>query len=439
MLNVIVARVAIPTYYQAALTAALRSPARHQAHGHLQSRTARLYHGANGEHHQQLPAGMRVVDLRSDTVTRPTAAMRRAMAEAEVGDDVMGDDPTVQALERKVADMLGFESALYVPSGTMANLISIMCHCTARDSEIIVGDKCHIHLYEQGGCATVAGVHPRVMPNRPDGTIDPDLLRAKVRSEDVHYPVTKLICLENTHNYCGGKVLPLDYLDQVVALAKEVGVPLHMDGARLPNAAAALGVPMSRILRGFASSTLCLSKSLSAPVGSLIVGSAQFIKQARRTRKVLGGGMRQVGVLAAAGLLAVDVMCDRLVDDHQRARRLAEAINSCGKPGASVDLENLHSNILLLDLDPNVMLPDQFCQRMQEAPPEEIQALGEPVAVHMFPMSSSNVRMVLHADVSDADVTKVAQKLVFVIRGLSGSRQTPTGTRLQRGVSVIVE
>ncbi|XP_037093825.1 probable low-specificity L-threonine aldolase 2 [Pollicipes pollicipes] len=212
-----------------------------------------------------------------------------------------------------------------------------------------------------------AGVHPRVMPNRPDGTIDPDLLRAKVRSEDVHYPVTKLICLENTHNYCGGKVLPLDYLDQVVALAKEVGVPsCHMDGARLPNAAAALG------------------ETTGAP-----------------NPEGAGRGMRQVGVLAAAGLLAVDVMCDRLVDDHQRARRLAEglsvknytfsmlldikAINSCGKPGASVDLENLHSNILLLDLDPNVMLPDQFCQRMQEAPPEEIQALGEPVAVHMFP------------------------------------------------------
>ncbi|XP_037093729.1 probable low-specificity L-threonine aldolase 2 [Pollicipes pollicipes] len=315
-----------------------------------------------------------------------------------------------------------------------------MCHCTARDSEMIVGDKTHIHLYEQGGCATVAGVHARVAPNKPDGTIDLDLLRAMVRSENVHYPVTKLICLENTHNCCGGKALPLDYLDQAAELSRELGVPLHMDGARLPNAAVALGVPMSRILRGFASSTLCLSKALSAPAGALIVGSAQFIKQARRTRKVLGGDMHQVGVLAAAGLVGVEVMCDRLVDDHRRARTLAQAINSCGQPGASVDLENLHSNIVLLELDPAVILPRQFCQRMREVPPEELQALGEQVVVRMSPLSASNVRMVLHADVSDADVTIVAQKLVLVIRGLGDGRQTPESvTPLQQTARVIAE
>jgi len=287
------------------------------------------------------------------------------------------------------------------------------------------------------------------VPNQADGTIALDVLKAKIRSEDVHYPVTKLICLENTHNYCGGKVLPLSYLDQMAALSQETGIPLHMDGARLANAAAALGVPMSRLLRGFASSTLCLSKSLSAPIGSLLAGTVPFIHQARRTRKVLGGGMRQVGVIAAAGLVAVRSMIQRLPEDHKRARTLATAINDCNNPAATVDLENLHSNIMLVDLDPKVVLPDQFCARMAATPEAEVSILGEPVSALMFPMSASNVRMVLHVDVSQEDVDLVAKKLTYVIGRLGQETAEAAGgevvgngdTRkpLKRDHSVIVE
>eukprot|EP00117_Sycon_ciliatum_P040819 scpid95384/ scgid29937/ L-allo-threonine aldolase; L-allo-threonine acetaldehyde-lyase len=235
------------------------------------------------------PMSARRVDLRSDTVTEPTEDMRQAMLSAPVGDDVYGDDPSVDKLQKTAAKMFGMEKALFVPSGTMGNLISLMVHGWQRGSEVLLGDRCHILEYEQGGIAQVAGIHPRAVKTLADGRLDLDDLRSKVRADDVHYPVTSAICLENTHNLCGGRVLKPDFIAETSKVAKSLGVPLHVDGARIFNAAAALHVPVSELLVGVDSVSVCLSKGLAAPVGSVIAGSEEFIRKAIRVRKLLGG------------------------------------------------------------------------------------------------------------------------------------------------------
>ncbi|MEZ4683833.1 MAG: low-specificity L-threonine aldolase [Caldilineaceae bacterium] len=245
-----------------------------------------------------------ILDLRSDTVTKPTAAMRQAMAEAEVGDDVYGEDPTINRLEAMTAEMLGKEAALYVASGTMGNLTAVLAHCN-RGDEIILGDRCHIFRSEQGGAAALGGVHPMAIRNQADGTLDLAEVEANIRGDNEHYPVTKLICVENTHNFCGGRVLSLDYMDAIGDLAHQHGLKLHVDGARLWNAAVALGVAPARLLKHADTASVCLSKGLAAPVGSLVAGDKAFIARARRMRKVAGGGMRQAGILAAAGIVAI--------------------------------------------------------------------------------------------------------------------------------------
>lgn len=266
-----------------------------------------------------------VIDLRSDTVSKPSDAMRHAMAGAEVGDDVFGDDPTVRALEERAAALLGKEAALFVPSGTMGNLLAVMTHTRPGD-EILLGDQSHIFQYELGGAARIANVLTRPLANHEDGAMDPAAVAAAIRQENLHSPGTTLLCLENTHNRCGGAALPVSVMDELTAVARQRKVAVHLDGARVFNAAAALGVPAARIALGCDSVSFCLSKGLGCPVGSVLCSSREFIERARRNRKLLGGGMRQVGILAAAGLYALDHNTTRLSEDHANARALADGL-----------------------------------------------------------------------------------------------------------------
>jgi threonine aldolase len=290
---------------------------------------------------------MRIVDMRSDTITQPTSSMRQAMFEAEVGDDVFGEDPTVNRLEEMVAKRLGKEAALFVASGTMANLVSQLTHC-GRGDEIILGDQSHMFFYEQGGSAALGGIHPHSLPNKPDGTIGLTDIEAAIRPEDVHFPKTKLIVLENTHNRCNGRPLNADYMHSVAELARRYGLKLHVDGARLFNAATALRVTAEDLVAEANSLSICLSKGLAAPVGSVVCGTKNFIAHARRNRKVVGGGIRQAGVLAAAGIVAITEMVDRLADDHKNAGELAEGLANI--PGLSIDPEMVSTNIVYFDV-----------------------------------------------------------------------------------------
>ena len=268
-----------------------------------------------------------MIDLRSDTVTLPTPAMWQAMADAELGDDVYGEDPTINRLQVMAAERLGKQAAIFVPSGTMGNLAAILAHC-GRGDEIILGDKSHIFLNEQGGTAALGGIVPHIIPNQPDGTLKPDDIYAAIRGDNVHYPISKLVCLENTHNTCNGSPLSGGYVSQIAAIAHENNLKLHIDGARIFNAAAALDVTADQLVKDADSVTFCLSKGLCAPVGSLICGDAQYILRVHRARKVLGGGMRQAGVLAAAGIVALEQMTERLKEDHRRAKQLQRAFEA---------------------------------------------------------------------------------------------------------------
>ncbi|HUY78070.1 MAG TPA: low-specificity L-threonine aldolase [Ktedonobacterales bacterium] len=287
--------------------------------------------------------GEGVIDLRSDTVTQPTPAMRTAMARAEVGDDVYGEDPTVNRLEELAAERVGKEAALYVPSGAMGNAIAVLTHCR-RGDEIIVGDRSHIFLYEVGGAARLNGSPSRAIPNLPDGTLDRARLAAAFLGDDIHEARTGLLCVENTQNMCGGRALPPETLRELAAPARQRGLPVHMDGARLFNAAVALGLPASALAAEADSVMFCLSKGLSAPVGSLLAGSRAFIAEARRARKLLGGGMRQAGIIAAAGIVALTEMVDRLADDHANARHFAYGLAET--PGIVVEPETVDTNII---------------------------------------------------------------------------------------------
>jgi len=307
---------------------------------------------------------MKIVDLRSDTVTQPTAAMRVAMAKAEVGDDVMGEDPTINALQKAAAERMGKEAGLFVPSGTMGNLAAVLTHC-GRGDEIILGNLSHTFIFEGGGVAALGGVMPHTLPNLADGRIDLDAMQDAIRPDDVHQPVTRLIVLENTHNRCGGTILKPEYMRQVGELAKKAGLKLHIDGARIFNAAVALGLPAKILVEQADSVTFCLSKALCAPVGSVLCGTTEFIHRALRIRKQLGGGMRQAGILAAAGLVALDEMVERLGDDHRRARTLANGL--AGIPGLSLDNSVPETNMVFVSLKDDVPLSSvQVAARLTE-------------------------------------------------------------------------
>jgi threonine aldolase len=298
----------------------------------------------------------RIIDLRSDTITRPTDAMRQAMANAQVGDDVLGDDPTVRKLEALAAEKMNKEAALFVASGTMGNLVCQMVHCR-RGDEMILGSESHVFYYEQGGSAAIGSIHPRTVPNRPDGTMALEDIQAAIRPDNIHFPVSRLIVIENTHNRCKGTPIGLDYMDTVKDLADCHGMKIHVDGARIFNAAQALNCPAADLVRHADSVTFCLSKGLAAPVGSVVCGDREFIRQARRVRKVLGGGMRQVGVIAAAGIVALTDMVARLADDHANAARLAQGLAHI--PGIAIDPVLVKTNIVHFDIDhPGLMAAD---------------------------------------------------------------------------------
>jgi threonine aldolase len=332
---------------------------------------------------------MGIIELRSDTFTKPTPAMRQAMANAEVGDDVWGEDPTVQCLEAKAAERLGKEAGLFVASGTQGNLVSLLTHC-GRGDEAIMGDQAHTFRYEQGGCAALGGIMPHLVRNQADGTMKLEELEAAIRPDDDHAPRTKLICIENTQNRCGGVPLTVEYTNRVAELAHTHGLRLHIDGARLFNASVALGLEAKDLVAKADSVTFCLSKGLAAPVGSVICGTKEFIQQARRNRKVLGGGMRQVGVLAAAGLVAIDEMVDRLEDDHANARALAAGLADL--PGIEVEPISLRTNMVFFKILRPDMDAEVFCGRMNE------------FGVRMADMDPRRVRAVTNYHVTSEDI-----------------------------------
>ncbi|XP_062124141.1 LOW QUALITY PROTEIN: uncharacterized protein LOC133837409 [Drosophila sulfurigaster albostrigata] len=368
-----------------------------------------------------------VVDLRSDTVSQPTAEMRARMAEAVVGDDVYGEDPTVTELETRTAAIFGKEAGLFVPSGTMGNLLAVMVHCHRRGAEAIVGDLSHIFLYEQGGASHLAGVQLATIRNQPDGTFSLQELRHKIRNyKDCHEPITSLVVVENTHNICGGKVIPLAYLDELAALVREPGVgttriALHMDGARVFNAAAALGVSVERITRDFDSVSVCLSKGLSAPVGSVLVGSKDFIAEAHRLRKALGGGMRQAGILAAAGLVALEQVVPLLGKDHEHTKLIAEGVDKLRSPNIVVDMATVQTNILLLQIKQPKLAADEFAKHLAVIEPEEIAAgvtdkQGAGIVLKASARDWEFMRLVLYHQVDDEQVELAIKKLTYVIK-----------------------
>ncbi|XP_076047701.1 uncharacterized protein LOC143029137 [Oratosquilla oratoria] len=368
-----------------------------------------------------IPKGALVVDMRSDTVTRPSVGMKKAMMEAILGDDVYREDPTIAEFEQKVAAYTGKEAALFVPSGTMGNLISILVHCGQRGSEVLLGDQAHIFLYEQAGIAQMGGVQAHIVANRPDGTFDIDEVISKIRYEDIHCPVTELICVENTHNVCGGKVVPVEWIDELGRVAKEFELPLHMDGARVLNAAVSCGHTAERILQSCDTASICLSKGLGTPIGSVIVGSDEFIRQAMRTRKALGGGMRQAGILAAAGIYALENMVSRLADDHAHAQMLATSILDVGSKNVWACPKDVHTNIVLVELKPSVISPDVFCRRLSLVSDEERRVVGEDVVIKVMPWSAQSVRFVTHYDVTREHVEAAIAKIKFVISEIEDS------------------
>ncbi|HOB86480.1 MAG TPA: low-specificity L-threonine aldolase [Bacillota bacterium] len=332
-----------------------------------------------------------MIDLRSDTVTKPTEAMRRAMAEAEVGDDVYGEDPTVNRLEELAAEMLGKEAGLLVTSGTQGNQVALLTHCRPG-TEVILERESHIFCYEAGAAAALAGVQLCALPGRR-GTLSGDQVAAAVREDDIHAPPTALVCLENTHNRAGGAVIPLAAMEEVYQVAAGRGIPVHLDGARLFNAAVASKIPAREYAARADTVQICLSKGLGAPVGSVLVGPAPWIAEARRWRKRLGGGMRQAGVIAAPGIIALQEMVDRLAEDHQNARYLAERLAEL--PGFLLDPAEVETNIVVAEFT--------------LFPVEELVASLEARGVRIIAFGQGKVRLTTHKDVSRQDIEKALQ------------------------------
>ena len=335
---------------------------------------------------------MEYIDLRSDTVTKPTPEMREAMAEAEVGDDVYGDDPTVNRLEEIAAEMLGKEAALFVPSGTMGNLIALLVHCQ-RGDEVIVGNQSHIYLNEAGGMSALGGIQPCPIQNQPNGTLALDDILASIRTEDVHHPITRLICLENTQNVCGGVPLSVEYTRQVGELAHAHNLFLHIDGARIFNSAAAQNVGAKELVESADSVMFCLSKGLASPIGSMVVGTGKFIMRARHIRKMLGGGMRQVGIVAAAGIISLEKMTRRLGEDHVRAKKMADGLRQV--KGLEVDVDSPHTNMVYLN----------FSEAM-EIHPTHISARMKERGVLIDADNTQRLRLVTHYQIDAAAVEK---------------------------------
>ncbi len=351
---------------------------------------------------------MAVIDLRSDTVTKPTDEMRRAMAEAEVGDDVFSEDPTINRLQERAAEMLGKEAGLLMASGTMSNLVAILAHCQ-RGDEIVMGDQAHIFWNESAGASALGGVQIRLVPNGPQGEINPDDLADAIRpAGNIHTPATTLVCLENTHNRCSGGVMTPQDTQRIADVAHAAGAKVHLDGARLFNASVGLEVPPSELVKDVDDVSFCLSKGLSCPVGSVLCGSKEFIAEALRWRKMVGGGMRQAGILAAAGLVALDTMVERLADDHANARKLAQGLANI--EGLTVDADSIETNIVIFDLDESVGVAS-----------EVIGALSAEGVLVSSPGKHS-IRMVTHREVDGADIDEALSRTSKTVAGLRAKR-----------------
>jgi threonine aldolase len=323
---------------------------------------------------------MTIVDLRSDTVTRPSPGMRKAMHEAELGDDVFGDDPTVNRLQARAAELFGFEAALLFPTGTQSNLAALMSHC-GRGEEVILGSEAHSYRYEAGGLSVLGSIHPQVVSNRADGTLDLNEVESLVKPEDPHFPRTRLLALENTIT---GRVLSRDYLGKAVDLAKRRNLAIHLDGARIFNAATQLKMKVKDLCAGFDSVSACLSKGLGAPAGTVLLGKSEFIQKAKRARKILGGGMRQAGVIAAGGLYALDNNIERLQEDHANAEKLARGLRE-----------------LKLDVQVNTNMA------LAKVPPEKVAALAEHLkGQKILVLPRSPMRLVTHLDVDAAGIER---------------------------------
>ncbi|KAL9897548.1 L-allo-threonine aldolase isoform 1-T2 [Glossina fuscipes fuscipes] len=377
-----------------------------------------------------------VIDVRSDTLSLPTSEMRQAMFAATLGDDIYREDPNVLKLEQKAAELFEKDAGLFVPSGTMSNLLAIMAHCPQRGAEAIVGDLSHMFLYEQGSAAQIAGVQLATIQNKTDGTFCLEEMQRKIRPyDDSLQPVTSLVVVENTHNMCGGKALPLQWLDELAAICKTKentngkNIALHMDGARVFNAAEHLNESVARITREFDSVSYSVSKALLAPVGSMLVGSETFIAEARRLRLALGGSMHQCGILAAAGLLALEKFEPLLKEDHRRTKRIAEAIDNLRSPNFSVDLHNVHSNILLIHMANPQITASNFAKRLSLVTERELkdniivdekekgkQGIQLKVSSRNWPF----VRIVLYNQIADKEVDYIIKKIEYVIREYDG-------------------
>jgi threonine aldolase len=338
--------------------------------------------------------------LRSDTVTLPTDEMREAMNNAEVGDDVYQEDPTVNQLEELAANKVGKEAALFIPSGTMGNLIAVLTHCQ-RGDEVIVEMDSHIYYYEVGGMSAVAGVIPRLIIGNK-GIPDPQDIKMALRDENLHYPKTTLICLENTHNRAGGTITPPEVIEEICRLAHQQNIQVHLDGARIFNAAIALNIQPALLTKNVDSLMFCLSKGLSAPVGSILAGSKEFIQRARKNRKMLGGGMRQAGILAAAGIIALEQMMERLKEDHKNARILGEGLANIS--GIKVDLETVQTNMVYFDLQESGIDTYQFLPKLAK-----YNILG-------LPRPPTKVRLVTHYGISEEDIYATIKAIKEIVR-----------------------
>ncbi|XP_076750243.1 uncharacterized protein LOC143423063 [Xylocopa sonorina] len=349
-----------------------------------------------------------VVDLRSDTLTKPTKKMREAMFNAEVGDDVFHEDLTVKKLEEIAAKMVGMEAALFVCSGTMGNLVAIMTHCDVRGSEAYCGDLAHCVLHEQCGASQIAGVNLRTLQHNKDGTFDISELRSKIRKDVDYEPISKLVLVENTLN---GKIVPQSWINDLVLFCKQMNLKLHMDGARLWNASVGSGKSGKEIVSGFDSVTFCLSKGLGAPVGSILCGSTTFIAKARRVRKVLGGGLRQVGILAAAGLVALEHI-PNLSYDHSRAISLACSINEIQSTIFSVDFSSVQTNMVCMQVDPDIVTAPEFAKYLQTVNDSD----KEKIIVKCLALSNSLIRFVFSYEITDDDLLLAIKKIRCVIK-----------------------
>ncbi|MBY0121814.1 low-specificity L-threonine aldolase [Bacillus sp. S/N-304-OC-R1] len=341
------------------------------------------------------------IDLRSDTVTTPTEKMRDAIRNAEVGDDVYRDDPTINHLEKIAAELLGKEAALFVTSGTQGNQVAVLTH-TQRGDEIILEEHAHIYYYETGGLSTIAGVQAKTIRGT-NGRMPISDIESAIRGNDIHFPRTSLICLENTHAYSGGRVLPLSYMEEVYSLSRKHGIPIHLDGARLFNAAISLNVEPKEIAKYADSVQFCLSKGLSAPMGSILAGSKEFIEKARKWRKMLGGGLRQSGMIGAAGIVALEEMINRLEEDHANAKSLAKGLSQI--KGIDIDADSVESNIVMMSFEQIGLDSEEFIKQLKQ-----VDILATSSGPH-------RIRFVTHREITADDI----QKAVLAVKSIVNS------------------